>query len=432
MIVAGGAVAGGLTSGLSVARAAHAFGNETIKIGLIGCGGRGIGAAGDALRTSGPVKLVAVADAFEDSVSKAVRGLSSSFKDRVDVPQERQFSGFDAYQKVLATDCDLVILATPPGFRPTHFEAAVKAGKHVFMEKPVATDARGVRTVIAAAAEAKTKGLSVAVGLQRRHEIAYRETIEKLQNGIIGDIVTARVYWNGDRPWVRPRQKDQTELEYQVRNWYHFNWLSGDNITEQHIHNLDVINWLFNTAPAEANGMGGREVLRQKDHGEIFDHHFVEYTYRIDGREVKMFSQCRHQPGAWNIVDEYVQGTKGWAHVSGGRIFDASGKVIFHSNGKRGGHQEEHHHHFADLRKGTIYAEGEYGAMSSMTSILGRMATASGKVIQMKDALDRGITLAKPENFHQMSDEAPVKPDSDGYYAISVPGQTKVLEDKKA
>ena len=210
-----------------------------------------------------------------------------------------------------------MILATPPGFRPMHFEAAVKAGKHVFMEKPVAIDAAGVRTVLAAAEEAKKKNLGVGVGLQRHHQASYLETIKRLQDGAIGDIVAARVYWNGGGVWVRPREPEQTEMEYQMRNWYYFNWLCGDHIVEQHIHNLDVDQLgQERLSRSSANGMGGRQVRTGKDYGEIFDHHFVEFDY-ADGS--RMFSQCRHIPGCWNSVSEHAHGTKGTADISGAR-----------------------------------------------------------------------------------------------------------------
>ncbi|MCA9218302.1 MAG: Gfo/Idh/MocA family oxidoreductase, partial [Planctomycetales bacterium] len=221
LLVAGGAVAGQL----SLARTAHAFGSDEIRIGLIGCGGRGTGAATQAMNTEGATKLIAMADAFDDRLQQSLRGIKGEHNDKVDVPPERRFVGFDAYKHVLESDADLIILATPPGFRPMHFEAAINAGKHVFMEKPVAVDAAGVRKVLKATAEAKKKNLAVQVGLQRRHERKYRETIARLQDGAIGDINLTRAYWNGGGVWVRPRQKGQTEMEYQMRNWYYFNWL---------------------------------------------------------------------------------------------------------------------------------------------------------------------------------------------------------------
>ena len=234
------ATAGSLLSGLSAVQAAHTSYDETIRLGMIGCGGRCTGAANQAMNTEGPTKLIAMCDAFEDRLQGSLKTLDRQHKDKVDVPAERQFVGFDGYKQLLATDIDLVLIATPPGFRPIHFEAAVKAGKHIFAEKPVAVDAAGIRRFMKAVEESKKKDLLVQIGLQRRHEPAYKETIQRLQDGAIGDIVAARAYWNGAGVWTRNRQPGQTEMEYQMRNWYYFNWLCGDHINEQHIHNLDV------------------------------------------------------------------------------------------------------------------------------------------------------------------------------------------------
>jgi len=428
LLFAGGAVGGGL----SVARAAHVCGSDEIKIGLIGCGGRGTGAAVHALNTvekeeikpNGPVKLVAMADAFADRIQSGYRSIRSKHRDLVDVPAERRFAGLDGYKNVLECDLDLVILATPPGFRPLHFEAAVRAGKHVFMEKPCATDAPGVRRLLAANEGAKSKNLMVAVGLQRHHERKYQETIARLQDGAIGDIICTRVYWNGGGVWVRPRQESQTELEYQMRNWYYFNWLCGDHIVEQHIHNLDVGNWLMDGHPVECNGMGGRQVRTGKEHGEIYDHHFCEYTY---ANGTKMFSQCRHIRGCWNNVSEHAHGTKGSADISGSKLYGPSGELAWRSAGGGGGHQEEHYDLFAALRRGEIYNEGDYGATSTMTAILGRLATYSGKVLKWDDAIQSNIALADFDSLHSFKDEAPLEPDDEGYYPIAAPGQTNTV-----
>ena len=425
LLVAGGAVA---ASTLSVARAAHSFGSDTIKIGLVGCGGRGTEAAVQAMNTSGgEVKLVALADVYADRVQAAYRGAKSRHEAKVDVPKERQFVGFNAYQDLLKTDIDLVILATPPGFRPLHFEAAVAAGKHVFMEKPVAVDPAGVRKVLAATAESKKKNLAVGVGLQRRHERWYKETIKAVQDGAIGDIVLARAYWNGSTPWLKLRQDGQTEMDYQMRNWYYFNWLCGDHIVEQHIHNLDVINWVKNGPPKTAQGQGGCEVRRGKEYGETFDHHFIEFTY---GDGTVMLSQCRHQPNCWNAVSEHLHGTKGTCDVSGSKIYDPTGKVIqnfSHRNGEDGGHQQEHHDLFADLRAGRLPNEGEYGALSSMTAIFGRMATYSGQMLNWDECLNSQVVVSPVEKYTSFDDKPPVAPLPEGGYALPVPGKTKVV-----
>jgi predicted dehydrogenase len=419
------AIGAGVLGNLSSMAGAYAAGDDTIKIGLIGCGGRGTGAASQALHTKGNVKLVAMGDAFKDRLEGCLKGLKNEFSEqpeRVAVTPDKQFTGFDAYQKVIAAGVDLIVLATPPGFRPIHVEAAVKAGKHVFMEKPVAVDAPGVRRVLAAAEEAKRKNLALGVGLQRHHQYEYIETIKRLQDGAIGDIHTARVYWNGDGVWVRPRQAGQTEMEYQMRNWYYFNWLCGDHICEQHIHNLDVINWLKGAAPVRANGMGGREVRKGKDYGEIYDHHAVEFEY-ADGS--RMFSQCRHIPRCWSSVSEHAQGSKGHADISGSSIHVKGGESWKYSGKRANPYQVEHDDLFASIRDGKPINEGEYGALSTMTSVLGRMATYSGKVIEWKDALASNIDLS-PKSY-AFDAEAPVQPDKDGNYAIAVPGMTKVV-----
>ena len=421
LMVAGGAVAGQL----AMSRSAHAFGSDEIKIGLIGCGGRGTGAAAQAMNTEGATKLVAMADAFPDKVTAALRGLKTQHAEKCDVPTERQFSGFDAYKQLLETDIDLVILATPPGFRPVHVEAAVNAGKHVFMEKPVAVDAAGVRRVLDATRKAKEKNLALAVGLQRRHERRYMETIKRLQDGAIGDFVLARAYWNGGGVWTRPRKPDQTEMEYQMRNWYYFNWLCGDHIVEQHIHNLDVINWLKDGYPVTAQGQGGRQVRTGLEHGEIYDHHMIEFTY-ADG--TKLLSQCRHIRNTWSSVSEHVHGTKGSCDIGGAKILDADGNSIYrYGKGGGNGHQQEHHDLFADIRRGERPNEGEYGALSTMTSIFGRMATYSGQMINWEDALNSELVLAPIDTYTKMDEEPPVMPDAEGRYQIAMPGVTQTV-----
>jgi predicted dehydrogenase len=420
-----------------IARSAHVSGSDEIKIGLIGCGGRGRGAASQALETKGKVTLWAVCDAFADNMSDALNGLKNEvaekakdkdslfYESRVDVPSERQFVGFDGYQKLIDSGVDLVILATTPHFRPIHFEAAVKAGKHIFMEKPVATDAVGVRRILAANEEAKAKNLMVAVGLQRRHDPRYIEAVKRLQDGAIGDILFTRVYWNGTSPWIRPRKPEYTEMEYQMRNWYYFTWLCGDHIVEQHIHNLDVGNWIRGMTPSEANGMGGRQVRTGKECGQIFDHHFVEYTYP-DG--TKMYAQCRHQEGTFMSVTEHAHGKKGTADLDdrdGPEIIAGDDKWRSNAPKVNGWHQE-HKDLFAALRKGDIYNEAEYGAHSTMTAILGRMATYSGKKIKWDEALNSTLDLS-PKKYDFAADP-PVMPDKDGYYPVPMPGKTEVLK----
>jgi len=410
-------VGGTLAASLGPARMAHAGEDDTIKIGLIGCGGRGTGAAGQALRTAGKVKLVAVGDAFADRVASSLQNLGreGEIAEKIDVPEERRFVGFDAYKNVIDAGVDLVILATPPGFRPVHFKAAVDAGKHVFMEKPVAVDGPGVRDVIAAAEIAKQKGLAVGVGLQRRHEAPYIETIKRLQDGEIGDILAARVYWNGAGVWVHPRKEGQTDMEYQMRNWYYFNWLCGDHIVEQHIHNLDVINWLKNSYPVKAQGMGGRQVRVAPEFGEIYDHHAVEFEY-ADG--TRMFSYCRHIPNCWDSVTEHAIGSKGTANLSAATIEPKEGEKWRYRGEKKNPYQVEHDDLFASIRAGKPINEGEAGAQSTMTAILGRLATYSGKVVTLDSAINSQISLAP--KVYAFDAEAPK-------VVVATPGVTVVV-----
>ena len=424
------AMAGGaLLGALAPERFAHAAGGDEIKIALIGCGGRGGGAADQALSTYqiGPVKLVAMADVHEDRLTGTLNNLKQKHADRIDVPKERQFLGFDAFEKAIEL-ADVVILATPPGFRPMQIEAAVKAGKNIFTEKPVATDAPGIRKVLAAAEEAKKKGLHIGVGLQRHHQAGYIETIKRLHDGAIGDIVSLRAYWNGQTPWVHPRAELETkagrkltEMEYQLRNWYYFTWLCGDHICEQHIHNLDVINWVKKGHPVKAIGMGGVEVRKGPDYGEIFDHHAVEFTYE-DGS--KCFSQCRHIPGCWDSVSEYAVGTKGSVDISGHTIRSAD-QWRYKNEGAKDPYQQEHDDLFTAIRNNTPYNELEYGAHSTMTAILGRLATYGGKEVEWDKAIKSEISLF-PE---KLAWDAPMKvnPGPDGMYPHAIPGKTVVI-----
>jgi predicted dehydrogenase len=427
-----GILAGGLIAAPLMSKANFFSGSDdTIKIALIGCGGRGTGAALQALLSKQKVKLVAMADAFRDRLDDCYKTLTAddisdysstvkNLKAQVDVPEERKFVGFDAYQKAIAL-ADVVLLTTPPGFRPIHFEEAVKQGKHIFMEKPVATDPAGIQRVIAAAAIAKQKKLNVVVGLQRHYQNSYRELFKR--KDLIGDITSAQAWWNNDGVWVRPRQAGQTEMEYQMRNWYYFNWLCGDHINEQHIHNIDVINWFKNAHPVKAQGMGGRQVRKGKDHGEIFDHHYVEFTY-ADGSILN--SQCRHIPGTMSRVDELLVGTKGKILCGAGSIVDLKGNSLykFDSTKENNPYQTEHEELFAAIAKGEYkFADAENGARSTMTSILGRLATYSGQIIEWDKAINSGLDIHP--KVYAWDATPPIVPNSDGFYPIAVPGVTK-------
>ena len=395
-----------------------------IKVALVGCGGRGTGAISQALEADPDVRLVAMADAFGDRAEECLKTLIEKFVDseKINVNRETIFTGFDAYKQAIDM-ADVIILTTPPAFRPLHFEYAISQGKHVFMEKPVATDVAGIRTVLAAGKEARRKKLNVVVGLQRHYQRSYQSIKNKIDRGKIGEIISGQVYWNSGGVWVRPRETGQTELEYQMRNWYYFNWLCGDHIVEQHIHNIDVANWFIGSTPVSAQGMGGREVRKGKDHGQIFDHHFVEFTYK-NGQVVA--SQCRHQKGCMNRVEEVFQGTRGNVTTNSshfGLIKNKRGKVVFNHEGENdiNPYQQEHNELFSAIKAGDYRMDDtNRGAEATMSAILGRMATYSGEKITWDEAMDFDHKLV-PE-LHSFNDNAPVQPDKEGNYPIPVPG----------
>ncbi len=427
------AAAGALAGTLGMGSNAHAAGDDTIKIALIGCGGRGSGAVKDAANAAKDagvkIKLVCMADAFEDRLASSLKTLKGELGDVVDVAKDKQFVGFDAYKQALDSGIDMAFLATPPGFRPIHFEAAINAGKNVFMEKPVATDAAGVRKVLAAAKVAKEKNLAVGVGLQRRHEAGYIDTIKRLHDGAIGDITSMRAYWNGSTPWCHTREeltkkagRELPEFEYQMRNWYYFTWICGDHIVEQHIHNLDVINWLKDGYPVMARGMGGCQVRKGKDYGETFDHHAVQFEY-ADGSIC--YSECRHIPNTWTSVTEHCVGTKGKADISAHKISVAGGEDWKSKAKGKNPYVQEHEDLFKSIVAGKPNNEAERGALSTMTSIFGRMATYSGKQLKWEDALNSSISIM-PTAF-AMDAPPTVKPGPDGMYPQPLPGITKVV-----
>lgn len=417
-----------LLGSLPVHASAYAQGSDLLKVALIGCGGRGTGAANQTLAADEGVKLIAMADIFPDRLNSSLEQLSQRYSsDRVDVPEENKFIGFDGYKKAIEL-ADVIILATPPGFRPFHFEEAVRQGKHIFMEKPVATDAPGIRRVLAAGREAQKKNLNVVVGLQRRYQRDYKEVKDRIVNGEIGDIISGQVYWNEERAWMKERLPEHTEMEYQLRNWFYFTWLSGDLPLEQHIHNLDVANWFIGEYPAKAEGMGGREIRTGKEYGNIFDHNFIELTYPGGA---KVMSQCRHQPGTVVRVAEFFQGTKGNCQTGFGYtpiIRDRKTDKIIHEYEDRNdesGYQIEHNEFYSAIRNGRVINNVDYAAKSNLSAIMVRMASYSGKTITWEDAMNgQKVLVPEVKNFE---DIPPILPNENGYYPIAIPGVTEVL-----
>ena len=395
----------------------------TLKIGLVGCGGRGGGAAWNALNNEATkdVKLVAVADAFKSRADGLAQSFSRDFPDQTDLPPEHRFVGLDCCEQLLRTDCDVVLLCEPPGFRPRDFVAAVDSGKHIFAEKPVAVDAPGVRMVIEANAKAKNNKQVVVVGHHLRFEKKHIEPIQMLHDGVIGDLRYIRIFFNTGNIWNRQRQPEMTEMQFQVNNWYHFNWLSGDHIVEQHVHDIDVMNWFMGDRhPSEANGMGGR-VVRDTKTGEIFDYHSVEYIFDND---VRGYSYCRQIPGCWDSFSEHAYGTKGHIDIDGhgtARLF-VKGEEPRVWQRDTSGHQVEMDVLFDSIANGKDFNNGDIGASATMTAVLGRMATYSGKVVSWNDAVNSQLDTF-PKDLSWDADPGP-QPDANGNYPAAVPGET--------
>jgi predicted dehydrogenase len=400
-------------SGLGFLPNAHAAGSDTIKVGLIGCGGRGTGAAEQCVTAADNVKLYAMGDMFADHLKNCRKNLEK-LGERIDLIDDRCYTGFDAYKKVIASGVDLVILATPPGFRPTQLAAAIEAGKHVFTEKPVGVDGPGIRMVLDAAEEAKKKDLAVVAGTQRRHEAPYIESMKRIHDGAIGDITSGRVFWNQGSLWMNPRETSWTDMEWQLRNWLYFTWLSGDHICEQHVHNIDVANWAVGAHPVRAVGMGGRQVRTSKDYGHIFDHFAIDYEYP---NGLHIMSMCRQIPGCENSVSEHMVGTKGtWDNSK--HVFKSGGKIVSRQRGEhRNPYEQEHVDLIESIRAGKPLNELRTVAESTLSAIMGRMSAYTGKAVTWEVALNSKENLL-PEHLEFGPLATP---------AVAVPGQTELV-----
>jgi predicted dehydrogenase len=371
-----------------------AAGSDAIKIGLIGCGGRGTGAALDCLNAAKGIEVVALGDLVPDRIESSLAKLTKEFPDRIKVPVDRRFTGFDNYLKVCACpDVNLIVTAAPPGFRPLHLKAAIEAGKHVFMEKPVAVDPVGVRSVIASSDLARRKNLAIVAGTQRRHQRSYLEMMKRIQDGQIGDIVAAQCYWNMGELWVKERLPNMTEMEWQCRNWLYFSWLSGDHIVEQHVHNIDVVNWAMGAMPKTVMAMGGRQVRVAPQFGNIFDHFFVEFEYP---NGVRVASACRQTKGCAERVEERIVGTKGvaWSSgkITGERPWTFSGEEL-------NPYVQEHVDLVASIRNGTPLNEGRQIAESTMCAIVGRMSAYTGRLISWDWAMNTSKLDLSPARY---------------------------------
>jgi predicted dehydrogenase len=367
----------------------HAAGSDILRVGLVGCGGRGTGAAAQALKADPNVKLVALADAFRDRLDSSLATLrrDRELAAKIDVRPEHCFTGFEACQQLINSGVDVVLLCTPPHFRPAHLRMAIQAGKHVFAEKPVAVDGPGVRSVLATCQEAARRRLSVVSGLCWRYDRGMRETFRRIHEGAVGDIVALQCNYNTGGLWVRQRQPGWSDMEWQLRNWLYFTWGSGDFNVEQHVHSLDKMAWAMRDQyPVRAVGLGGRQVRTGPEYGNIFDHMATVYEY---ANGVKCFSYCRQQNGCANETKDYVFGTKGRVDVMRHTITGENAWQFREARAQRRDmYQTEHNELFASIRSGTPINNGEYMAKSTLMGIMGRMACYTGKEITWEDALN--------------------------------------------
>lgn len=427
-----GALAGAVLAG-AIGSRAHAGENNTIEVALVGCGGRGTGAAVQALSTAGPTKLVAMADVFESRLQTSLKSISQQKASQVDVPKGRQFVGMGGYKKAidLIAPGGVVLLATPPAFRPLHVEYAVSKGCHVFMEKSFAVDAPGIRRVLKAGKLAERKNLKIASGLMSRHYKPLAEAVEQLHDGLIGDIITCWAYREHTPVGFAAKSPGMSEMAHQIRNYSNFTWVNGSFILDWLIHNIDVCCWSKDAWPVAAQGQGGRQVREHPD--QLFDHYAVEYRF-ADG--TRLFAQGRHMDNCWGFFGDHIHGTKGCAELGEGisnpRIFKGhnvdNANLIWRYQGPRcDAYQYEHDLLFDAIRKNKRYNETQRSCNAAMAGILGRMAAESGQMVKWEDAMASDLELAPGLDDFTMDSDPPVTPDAQGHYPVAMPGKTRVL-----
>jgi len=407
------------TAAVSVAAAmprlsgAYVQGSDTIRVGIVGCGGRGTGAAIDCLNAAPGVEIVAMFDLFMDRIESSLKTILEKHPDKVKVTPERMFTGFDGYKKLSALpEVNLIIMASPPGFRPMQLKAAIEGGKNVFMEKPVAVDPVGIRSVLASSDLAAQKGLAIVAGTQRRHQARYLELMKRIHEGAIGELVGGQCYWNQGDLWVKPWEPTMSEMEWQCRNWLYFTWLSGDHIVEQHVHNIDVMNWAFQSLPVKVMGMGGRQARTGPEFGNIYDHFAVEYEYP---NGVRVMSMCRQTRGAAERVEERLVGTKGVAFGYG----EIRGASPWNFEGEETNpYVQEHADLIASIRKGKPLNEGRRVAESTMCAIIGRMSAYTGRAVSWDWAMNSSKLDLLPKTFEFGPN--PVDP-------VAIPGFTQLI-----
>lgn len=416
------ATAGSIAATFGAIPSVHAQGSETVNVALIGCGGRGSGAAINAMKADPSNRLTVMCDLFPDRLNQAKQGLSRQLDKQFEVKDDTSFSGFDGYKRVMDSDAKVVLLCTTPHFRPLHLKAAIDAGKHVFCEKPVAVDAPGVRSVMKTSEEAKQKGLALVSGLCWRYDLGVRETIKRIQDGAIGDIIAIQENYLAGTLWhrgTRAEHPDWSEMEYQMRNWMYYTWLSGDHNVEQHIHSLDKALWLMgDQPPLHATGLGGRQVRTGEQWGNVFDHHAVVYEW---ANGVRVFAYTRQMDKCKNETEDIIFGTKGQARVIKHEI-TSGGETWRYRGEKPSMYDVEHAELFKSIRDNKPINNGQYMCYSTLLAIMGRMATYTGQVITWEQAFNSTESLV-PDNL-TWNTEPPVKPDADGWYPVAIPGTT--------
>lgn len=407
-------------SASAVNRFGYAAGNDTIKVGLIGCGGRGTGAAMDAMKADDGVRLVAMADVFQEHIDGSKNEIKSKMPDQFAVTDDCCFAGCGGYKKVIESDVDVVLIACASLFHPKYMKAALEAGKHVFVEKPHAIDPTGIRIVRESIELAQKKKLSLLSGLMSRYIPGVQETMKRIHDGAIGEIVAIEENFLRAPYVLKERRPGDKEMEYQFRNWYHFSWLSGDDVTQSLVHNLDKALWaLHEKPPAKAHGLAGRSSMFGDIYGDVFDHHSVVYDY---DNGVKIYALCRTQDNCHGGVSDIIMGTKGKCDLLANHI---TGETNWKYEGvSAGGHADEQVALFKGIRSGNLIVS-EYMADSTMTAILGQLACYSGQQIAWEDGCNSKFTFGPTDGDFDM--EPPKKPGPDGNYPIAVPGKTKVI-----
>jgi len=425
--------AAGAALASAIATRASAGENNTIKVALVGCGGRGGGAVAQALSTQGPTKLWALADFFGQRVQSTFNNLRPKFEKQMDVPPDRQFTGLNGFKQAIDSldKGDVVLLCTPPAFRPIHLEYAVAKGVHVFMEKSFAVDAPGIRRVLKAGEEATRKNLKIATGLMSRHSLPLEEAVQKIHDGSIGDVITCWANRMHGPVGIKLREPGMSELAHQIGNYSNFTWLNGSFIVDWLIHNIDVCCWIKNGWPVSVQGIGGRQVRTDAD--QLFDHYTAEYTF-ADG--TKMLAQGRHITNCYDFFGDVIQGAKGCAILGEGqpkpRLFKghqpSSANLLWQYTGAPcDQYQREHDLFFDAIRNDQPYNETERSAKSCLTAIMGRMACESGQMITWDEAFGSKLDLAPGLDNYTNASKPPVMPDAKGNYPIATPGSTKVL-----